>query len=118
MTNEKGAAVAQKTAPKVAITYARGWHLTFSNGVTVSVQFGPGNYCQNRHLSIDDPSGYASRLHALECPSAEVAVWDRSGKWITKDIAKALGLDESDDVLGYVNPDTIARIIHCAMGEA
>ena len=31
----------------------RGFHVTFENGYTVSVQFGWGNYCSNRHAEPD-----------------------------------------------------------------
>jgi len=34
------------------ITNGKGFHITFKNGYTVSVQFGPGNYCQNYDLQI------------------------------------------------------------------
>jgi hypothetical protein len=29
------------------ITHKKGFHITFENDYTVSVQFGPGNYCDN-----------------------------------------------------------------------
>ena len=35
-----------------SITGNRGFHMTFENGYTVSVQFGPGNYCDNYSLPL------------------------------------------------------------------
>ena len=34
------------------ITGKKGFHITFENGWTVSVQFGPGNYCDNYDCGI------------------------------------------------------------------
>jgi hypothetical protein len=31
------------------ITMGKGFHITFKNGYTISVQWGPGNYCDNHH---------------------------------------------------------------------
>lgn len=38
------------------ITGKKGFHITFENGYTVSVQFGPGNYCDHddRRVGYDD----------------------------------------------------------------
>jgi len=34
------------------ITYGKGFRVTFENGWAVSVQFGPGNYCDNYDASF------------------------------------------------------------------
>lgn len=34
----------------------KGFHITFANGWTVSVQFGRGNYCENRGALENKPS--------------------------------------------------------------
>ena len=62
------------------ITYGTGFHLTFSNGITVSVQFGPGNYCDNYNM----PPRYDNNYKILESEDAEVFAWDKENKWITK----------------------------------
>ena len=41
-----------------AITQGKGFRITFANGWTASVQFGSGNYCEQRDLS----SNYLTRL--------------------------------------------------------
>ena len=38
----------------ITITMGRGFHLDFDNMVTVSVQFGHGNYCERRDQSDDN----------------------------------------------------------------
>jgi hypothetical protein len=49
----------------------KGFHITFANEYTVSVQFGKGNYCDNDNN--DDP---------IPCPNAEIAAWDKDGNFI------------------------------------
>ena len=60
------------------ITSGKGFHITFANGYTVSVQFGPGNYCENYQKSVPNPKSY-EKLES-ECgekgsKTAECAVW-------------------------------------------
>ena len=54
------------------ITGGKGFQLTFANGYTVSVQFGYGNYCDNK----DDSSVMGCHKHgAVVSKTAEVAYW-------------------------------------------
>lgn len=46
-----------------------GFKMTFENGNTISVQFGWGNYCENRGESKPG------------CVNAEIAIWDSENKW-------------------------------------
>ena len=74
---------------KLSITGGKGFAITTDNGVTVSVQFGSGNYCDNR-----------TGLSTSE--NAEVAVWFADGKWHNWG---------SDDVVGYVPANEVSRLI-------
>mgnify|MGYP003346433659 CR=1 FL=1 len=69
-----------------------GFHMTFANGYSVSVQFGSGNYCEN----CDGKETHSK--------NAEVAAWDADDKWIK--------LDEHDDVLGWQSPDQVLAIMN------
>lgn len=65
------------------ITGKKGFHITFENGYTVSVQFGPGNYCDNyngdfREKGIEECGSRGSS-------TAECAVWARDGTMIKYD---------------------------------
>ena len=62
--------------PGFKITGHKGFHVTFENGYTVSVQFGPANYCDNYNMDFSKPKS----LEHLESSDAEVAVWKGSGK--------------------------------------
>ena len=75
----------------------KGFYMTFSNGWTVSVQFGEFNYCDNKYQDARS-----------ECANAEVAVFDRNGTFYR--------LTPHDDVEGYVEPDKIANIIQMVSG--
>jgi len=79
-----------------AINGNKGFQITFANGVTVSVQFGYGNYCANK---IPD-----KLITSQECINAEVAVWDKD-EWITQKY------DPELVVMGHVTPDKVAKII-------
>ena len=86
-----------------AITGGRGFHITFANGVTVSVQFGGGNYCNNYNVSVMAPTS--------ESNNAEVAVFKKSyGGWLTLEFDPEAG----DDVLGYQSPEDVLRLLNWA----
>jgi hypothetical protein len=86
-----------------------GFSITFDNQHTVSVQFGRVNYCANRDYtpySLNNP-------HPKECINAEVATWDESGNWTTREVFKNLyGETLYDDVKGHVSPEKIAHILY------
>ena len=60
------------------ITDNKGFQMKLANGCTVSVQFGPGNYCEKRTAL---PGGLFENVGAetWESKTAEVAAWDDSG---------------------------------------
>lgn len=82
-----------------AITAQKGFHMTFANGNTISVQWGKGNYCNNYNLESKwgDPVPASS--------NAEVLAWNAEGKNIA--------LEETDypDVVARVCADDVARMI-------
>ncbi len=85
-----------------------GFHLEFSNGWIISVQWGPMNYCSARSMVNDyhdliDP--YNGKYHQFESNTAEIAV-------MHKEHTKMYPLDEHDDVKGWVNADEIAKYIY------
>jgi hypothetical protein len=56
------------------ITSHKGFHITFKNGWTASVQFGPGNYCSNHDIwEFDAPKN----AEVWESYDAEVAAWEK-----------------------------------------
>jgi len=57
----------------------KGFHMTFENGWTVSVQLGAGNYADNYHL----PFEYFKKVNSATSNKAEFWSWnkDRSKKY-------------------------------------
>lgn len=80
------------------ITNGKGIHLAFDNNLTLSVQIGGGNYCDNYNEEI----GYEHNKALPRSRTAEIAVWSPSG-----DMVK-IG---TDTVAGYVPIDTVLRLI-------
>jgi hypothetical protein len=74
--------------------YSRGFSVTFANGCTVSVQFGQGNYCENRN----NPS-------PGECKSAEIAALDPDRNWIRGSFF------DNDDVYGWATPAQVLQLM-------
>ena len=69
-----------------------GFQITFANGITASVQFDGGNYCEHRNIA--NPSGASPK----QSRDAEVIAWDKDGKYITK----ALGWRTPDEVAAFL----------------
>lgn len=65
--------------PGFYITGGKGFHITFQNRYTVSVQFGPGNYCDNYDRNIGRDEVTAGREGST---TAECAVWAENGELI------------------------------------
>lgn len=61
------------------ITDKKGFHITYENGYTVSVQFGPGNYCDNYDRDIGRDEERCGREGSS---TAECAVWADGGELI------------------------------------
>jgi len=81
----------------------KGLTLTFANGNTVSVQFGPGNYCDPVH-----PEGRAApfdaplKAQAWKATSAEVAAWNADGDWHNFGSDTVSGWQDADEVLEFL----------------
>ena len=90
-----------------AITEGKGFQITFPNGWTVSVQFGPGNYCSNRYAGFSG-SANPRNSNVYQCDDAEVAVFDASGEIVR--------ITPWDQVEGDVSPERVAEIIAIVSG--
>lgn len=83
------------------ITDGRGFQVTFENGWTVSVQFGPGNYCENKSMAIGRDDALAGKRGSLD---AETAVWGPDGQFIQRE-----GTD--DTVQGWQSPAQVLELL-------
>lgn len=89
------------------ITDGKGFHLTFANGYGLSVQFGPGNYCD--HYG----EGYLDRVRCGEegSDTAEIAVFARN-EWCT-----AYPESGGQEVQGNCSVEAVAEVIAWIMAQ-
>jgi hypothetical protein len=80
----------------------KGFHIKFENGATLGVQFGPGNYCNQRKVGYNAPSV----SFQWECENAEVAIFLPDGK--------PYRISEHDDVIGWQTAEDVAKWIEVA----
>lgn len=88
-------------------TRNKGFSMTFNNGWTISVQFGPGNYCSNQSRYSSEEDEYEAPMNAkdgiwISEETAEIAAWDKDGNWYS------FG---QDTVIGWINADEVAEWI-------
>lgn len=92
-------------------TDGKGFQMTFANGLTASVQWGRGNYCGNYYNEEQ-----ATHCRGAQCNTAEVAVWDKNGKWLnacdftTEDVC-------GSDVCGHMTTEQVVDFL-CAVKNA
>ena len=90
-------------------TRNKGFHMTFKNGITISVQFGHANYCSRRNDHPYDSTKFEEmdemRQPIIESNTAEIAIWDKEGKWFD------FG---SDTVKGWIDTNEVAQWINIA----
>ena len=91
-----------------SVTNARGFHMNFPNGWTVSVQFGAGTYSAHHDCGIFPPECQ----HDAKRPcgengswNAEVATWGPDGKMLD------LG---GDTVRGWQTPAAVLALLNAA----
>lgn len=78
----------------------KGFHITFENGWTISVQFGGGDYCDN----YDFPIGKEREQHRMTSSTAEVAYWGPDKKMQT--------FESGDTVAGRWSPAQVLALMN------
>lgn len=87
----------------LAISSHKGFHLSFENGWTVSVQFGPGNYCEHHgsimaHGDWDKPKN----VDIWKSDNAEIAAWNRNNEWFQFADNSVEGWQSANDVARFI----------------
>ena len=93
----------QETKSLFSSNQNKGFQMTFENGLTISVQWGTGNYCSRKSLHTIPLSGE----YVISSPDAEIAVWDANDTWLEF---------QSDQVKGYCSTDEVAQVINFVRG--
>jgi hypothetical protein len=84
------------------ITSGKGFHMAFENGWTISVQFGTGNYCDNRTYELYTPEE-DRRVGRDGSLTAEIAAWGADGERYN------FG---DDTVKGWVSANEVVKWMH------
>jgi hypothetical protein len=74
--------------------YHDGFQITFENGCTISVQFGPHTYSDQGKTT------------------AEVAAWDNQDNWLMFDGEKWSEVEEGSDVMALQSASDVAKLIY------
>ena len=91
---------------KFAITDNKGFCMTFENGLTASVHWGIGNYCENR-LTKPPFAIYED----TESNNASVAVYDKYGSMLYVDRFLPDGCENDGEVAGWLSPEQIVEFL-------
>jgi hypothetical protein len=86
------------------INQAKGFHIQFANGWTVSVQWGPGNYCENRSGSFQAPLRAVTDTGFYSSATAECAVFNPANKMTCY-------WGGYDQVKGYMTADEVFALM-------
>jgi len=82
-----------------------GFHMDFTNGWLISVQWGPHNYCSTRtDEQYADDNPFDGNFHEYASNTAEIAVWH-------KDADRYYPLSDTDDVKGWVSTQEVTEYI-------
>jgi len=84
-------------------TRRKGFHMTFPNGLTVSVQWGAGNYCDNY-------SDYSCSKDATS-DTAEVAVIGPHGEFIDPQKFFDYNINSDCIVAGHLTPSQVVDLL-------
>lgn len=90
-----------KHSPGFRICDNKGFHMTFQNRWTISVQFGGGNYCDN----YDFPIGDERKGRGMQSSNAEVAYWGPDGQMRKFD-------ESGDTVVGRWTPEQVLALMN------
>ena len=83
-----------------------GFHLTFDNNWTISVQFSGGHYCDNKEEHLNFAQKQIAKGDSVRSSNAEIAVW--SNRISDSDLIWL----EGDTVRGWTSANEVAQVIH------
>ena len=86
-------------------TKSKGFKITFENGLSLSVQWGKGNYCTNYYGDC-----YNEFCHGAESETAEVAVF-KGNKFMDLNLFLPEYIQTDGQVAGYLTPDDVVTLL-------
>ncbi|WP_372011351.1 hypothetical protein NBRC13296_12340 [Paenibacillus chitinolyticus] len=94
-------------------TLNKGFQMTFSNGINISVQYGYGNYCENSSYMGNDWN--YDKPQIFESNDAEIMI-EVDSKPITAAFCDYNGIRNDGSVAGWLTTDEVATAIAWAQG--
>jgi hypothetical protein len=86
-----------------------GFQMTFGNGLTISVMFRGGNYCEHKNAAFDTAKNNMEEDGHHKSPDAEIAIWDEADTWLRFGWDTVEGWLSTDDVAGWITRAAAAR---------
>lgn len=99
----------RKIGKAFRISEGKGFRIRFENGWGVSVQFGPGNNCDNYDMEIGFDDLEAGNRGSN---TAEIAINHDDGQWC--EYCYDEGEDLKDIIRGHVTPKTVLDLMNYA----
>jgi len=78
----------------------KGLQMTFENGLTISIQFGVGNYCERRSFTASFQSEMSEPIICSK--TAEIAIWDGVNNEYNFGSDVEFGWVSTDDVADWI----------------
>lgn len=91
----------------------KGFQITLPNGITISTQFGGGNYSDNYSDKIE-PNPTDKQANQVEFAAWDSNIPASSGNWVTRQLCKRINIPCDDDVLGRINISQWLRLLDTA----
>ena len=88
----------------ITVMNNKGFHFAFDNGITISIQIGAGNYCDN----YDKRIGFERTVDHVSSKNAEIAAWTTENGWFDWEENKFI---KGSDVKGYVPTNEVLDYI-------
>ena len=85
----------------------KGFSMTFTNGNTISVQWGVANYCEHYMSEMDHKLSQA--WDVWKSKDTEMAAWDEQGNWHNFERGCGIG---GKQVQGYISADDVLAFMN------
>ena len=79
-----------------------GFQMTFENGLTISVMFRGGNYCEHKWQDYDFAKSQIESEGCHASKDAEIAIWDEANTWLRFGWDNVEGYLSTNDVAGWI----------------
>ena len=93
-----------------------GFQMTFGNGITVSVMFRPGSYCERGRDAFGKDLEEIEENGHYKSSDAEIAIW-QGETWLDFGGDTVMGYLSADEVAGWITRASTAKDIQALQAE-